>query len=161
MERNEVRKLLHDLNNALNALSGLPLVSQLSDRAWRRVLAAQIREALAVLSAASVAPARLDKVPPKLIPAILSLPDPVFRVLARRMLAMDPEARSSMWDDLQKRRTTEIDYLQGAIIALGEKVRLPTPVARQIMKLIKAAEAASRGSPRLGPIEVMGAARAA
>jgi 2-dehydropantoate 2-reductase len=154
-------KLLLNLNNAINALSGLPLVTQLGDREWRRVLAAQVQEALAVLAAARIEPARLDKVPPKLIPMILQLPDPVFRLLARRMLAIDPEARSSMWDDLQRRRPTEVDYLQGAIIALGEKTGTPTPVAHHITKLIKAAEAAGRGSPGLGPGEVRGAARSA
>src|SRR5215469_7960597 len=35
-------KLLLSLNNGLNALSGLPLLDQLRDRAWRRVLAAQV-----------------------------------------------------------------------------------------------------------------------
>jgi 2-dehydropantoate 2-reductase len=154
-------KLLLNLNNAINALSGLPLAAQLGDRGWRRVLAAQVAEALAVLAAGNIRPARLDKVPPNLIPTILRLPDPVFRVVARRMLAIDPEARSSMWDDLQRRRTTEVDYLQGAIIALGEKTGTPTPVSRHITKLIKAAEAEARGSPGLGPDEVMGATRTA
>jgi 2-dehydropantoate 2-reductase len=30
-------------------------------------------------------------------------------------MKIDPEARSSMWEDLQRRRRTEIDYLQGVI----------------------------------------------
>ena len=45
-------KLLINLNNALNALSGLPLAVQLRDRRWRRVMAAQITEGLAALQAA-------------------------------------------------------------------------------------------------------------
>ncbi len=45
-------KLLLNLNNALNALSGLPLATQLADRRWRLLLAAQMDEALAVLKAA-------------------------------------------------------------------------------------------------------------
>jgi 2-dehydropantoate 2-reductase len=154
-------KLLLNLNNAVNALSGLPLVTQLGDRGWRRVLAAQVAEALAVLAAANIRPARLDKVPPKLIPAILRLPDPVFRLLARRMLAIDAEARSSMWEDLQRRRPTEIDYLQGAIIALGEKTGVATPVARQIARLVKAAEAEGRGSPGLKPEQILAESPAA
>ena len=50
-------KLLFNLNNALNALSGLPLATQLADRRWRRLLAAQIEEALAVLEASGIRPA--------------------------------------------------------------------------------------------------------
>ena len=116
-------KLLLNLNNALNALSGLPLATQLADRRWRLLLAAQIEEALAVLKAAGIAPARIEGVPPRLIPSILRLPDWLFRLVARRMLAIDPAARSSMWEDLAARRPTEIDYLQGAILALADKAR--------------------------------------
>ncbi len=39
-------KLLLNLNNAINALSGQTLLDQLSNRDFRRVLAATIREAL-------------------------------------------------------------------------------------------------------------------
>ncbi|CCV10066.1 2-dehydropantoate 2-reductase (fragment) [Mesorhizobium sp. STM 4661] len=38
-------KLLMNLNNALVALSGLPLATELSDRRWRLILAGQIEEA--------------------------------------------------------------------------------------------------------------------
>ena len=44
-------KLILNLNNALNALSGVPLAAELADRRWRVLLAAQIDEALAVLKA--------------------------------------------------------------------------------------------------------------
>ena len=48
-------KLLLNLNNPLNALSGLPLRTQLLDRGWRRLLADLQRETLAVLDAAGIA----------------------------------------------------------------------------------------------------------
>jgi len=144
-------KLLLNLNNALNALSGAPLAAQLSDRRWRLLLAAQIGEALAVLKAAGIRPARIEGVPPGAIPRILRLPDWLFRRVARRMLAIDPEARSSMWEDLQRRRPTEIGHLQGAILALASKARIAAPVTERIVQLVKDAEAARAGSPRLAP----------
>jgi 2-dehydropantoate 2-reductase len=149
-------KLLFNLNNALNALSGLPLASQLADRRWRRLLAAQIEEALAVLRASCIRPASLEGVPPRLIPYILRLPDAVFRVLARRMLAIDPQARSSMWEDLERRRPTEIDHLQGAIATLAARAGVPVPVNARIVDLVRQAEAAGNGSPHLSPQEVAG-----
>jgi 2-dehydropantoate 2-reductase len=149
-------KLLFNLNNALNALSGLPLASQLADRRWRRLLAAQIDEALAVLRASNIRPASLERVPPRLIPHILRLPDAVFRVLARRMLAIDPQARSSMWEDLERRRPTEIDHLQGAIVALAAKAGVPVPVNARIVRLIRQAETVGNGSPHLTAEEVAG-----
>src|SRR6185436_7855872 len=50
-------KLLLNLNNAINALSGLPLRAQLSQRAWRKLIADQIAEALLATRAAGLAPA--------------------------------------------------------------------------------------------------------
>jgi 2-dehydropantoate 2-reductase len=147
-------KLLLNLNNALNALAGLPLASQLADRRWRMLLAEQITEALAVLRAAGVRLARVEAVPPRAIPFILRLPNPIFRAVAGRMLAIDPAARSSMWEDLERRRATEIDYLQGAILELAVKAGVPVPVTERIARLVKEAEAAGRGSPRLQPEQI-------
>jgi 2-dehydropantoate 2-reductase len=150
-------KLLLNLNNALNALSGVPLATQLADRRWRLILAAQISEALGVLKAAGIRPARIEGVPPGAVPRILRLPNWLFRRVAKRMLAIDPEARSSMWEDLGARRATEIDYLQGAILKLAQKNGARAPVTERIIGLVKQAEAAGAGSPGLRPDQVKGA----
>lgn len=149
-------KLLMNLNNALNALSGLPLRQQLGDRRWRLVLAASQREALALLDTAGIVPARVGKLWPRLLPGLLSLPDPVFRVLAGAMLKIDPEARSSMWEDLEKRRPTEVDHLQGAVVELARSLGRDAPVNRKVLEAAKRAEAAGTGSPRM-TAEALGA----
>ena len=142
-------KLMLNLNNALNALSGLPLAEQIADRRWRLLLARQITEALQVLEAAGIEPARLEGVAPAAIPRILRLPNWLFRRVARRMLTIDPQARSSMWEDLERRRPTEIDYLQGAILALATKTDSAARITKGIVRLVKDAEAARAGSPGL------------
>ncbi len=154
-------KLLLNLNNALNTLSGLPLATQLADRRWRLILARQIGEALGILKAAGIKPPRIEGVAPAMIPRILRLPDWLFRRVAARMLAVDPEARSSMWEDLTRSRPTEIDYLQGAVLALAETHRIPAPVTQGIVRLVKQAEAAKAGSPGLTPEQVQSAIPAA
>jgi len=147
-------KLVLNLNNALNALAGIPLAEELADRRWRVLLATQIDEALAVLRAAGVRPAGVEGVPPRAIPLILRLPDWLFRLVARRMLAIDPAARTSMWEDLLRGRTTEIDYLQGAVLALADKTGVAAPMTQRIAHLIRKAETARAGSPGLEPSEV-------
>ncbi|PBC08372.1 2-dehydropantoate 2-reductase [Mesorhizobium sp. WSM3859] len=144
-------KLLMNLNNALVALSDLPLARQLADRSWRVILAAQIDEALAAMRAAGIAPARISGLPPALLPKVLRLPDWLFGLLARRMLAIDPEARSSMWDDLKRGRQTEIDELQGAVIRLARQAGIPTPMNERVAALVRQAETEKRGPPGLGP----------
>ncbi|MFC0624977.1 2-dehydropantoate 2-reductase [Kribbella deserti] len=133
-------KLLLNLNNPINALSDLPLRDELSQRGYRLCLAAAQSEALVVLKAAGIEPAQLTAVPARLMPRILRLPDWLFRRLAGRMLAIDPLARSSMWEDLQAGRPTEIDYLNGEITTLGASLGIPTPINTRITTLIHQSE---------------------
>jgi 2-dehydropantoate 2-reductase len=147
-------KLVLNLNNALNALSGLPLATQLADRRWRLLLAAQASEALRVMKAAGIRAARVEGVHPRMVPPILRLPDPVFRLVAGRMLAIDPQARSSMWEDLERRRPTEIGHLQGVILEHAAKTNTPAPLTQRIVALVKQAESAGKGSPALSPDQI-------
>jgi 2-dehydropantoate 2-reductase len=73
------------------------------------------------------------------------------------MLAIDPEARSSMWEDLRRGRPTEIDYLQGAVLTLARKRNVRAPVTEGVVRLVKEAERAKAGSPGLTPELIQGA----
>ncbi|MBA3462182.1 MAG: 2-dehydropantoate 2-reductase [Deltaproteobacteria bacterium] len=137
-------KLVMNLNNAINALAGVPLKTELAERDYRRVLAAAMREAMAACAKAKQPLARLAPIPPGWVPRVLELPDGLFNVIARRMLAVDPHARSSMWDDLEAKRPTEVDYLQGEVLALAERVGTPAPVNAALLRLVRAAEAGGR-----------------
>lgn len=147
-------KLLMNLNNALVALSGLPLATELADRRWRSILAGQIDEALAAMKACRIEPARIAGLRPALLPKVLKLPDWLFKLLARRMLAIDPRARSSMWDDLQRGRPTEVDELQGAILRLAQGAGTPAPLIARIAALVHEAEARGHGPPGLMPEQI-------
>jgi len=147
-------KLLLNLNNALNALADLPLRQQLAQRAWRRLFADQIAEGLAAMRAEGIRPVSSTPIPPGWMPALLRLPDVVFAVLLGGSMKIDPEARSSMWEDLQRGRATEIDYLQGVITAIAGRHGLKAPLSQRIVTLIKSAEAAGKGSPGLTPEQI-------
>ena len=138
-------KLLLNLNNPVNALSGVPLKAQLSDRAYRRCLALLIDEALRALGAAGIAPAQIGKVAPARMPRLMRLPNWLFKRIAAAALRIDPEARSSMWEDLRAGRRTEIDYLNGAVVALAEKAGLDAPANRRIVALVREAEQGRAG----------------
>jgi 2-dehydropantoate 2-reductase len=147
-------KLLLNLNNALNALADLPLRRQLAQRAWRQLFADQIAEGLAAIKAEGIRPVSSTPIPPSWMPALLRLPDAVFAVLLASSMKIDPEARSSMWEDLQRGRPTEIDYLQGVITAIAGRHGLKAPLSHRIVTLIKSAEAAGKGSPGLTPEQI-------
>ncbi len=49
--------------------------------------------------------------------------------------------RSSMGQDVDRRKRTEIDAINGAIVAFGEQAQIPTPVNRTLTQLVKILEA--------------------
>ena len=147
-------KLLLNLGNALNALSGLTLHQQLLNRDWRRLIADQMTEALTVLKAARIPVKSATPLPAWMGPYILRLPTPLFSKIAAQMLTIDPSARTSMAYDLMVNRPTEIDSLQGAIIALGQIHGIATPICTRVVRAIRAAETATHGLPNLRPADL-------
>ncbi len=133
-------KLLLNLNNAVNALSDLPLKQELSQHAYRKCLAMLMGETLQVLKKAKITPAKVSKLSPTLLPWVLSLPDFIFKRLASSMLKIDEQARSSMWEDLQHMRTTEVNELNGAVVKLAEQVGIHAPMNARMVQLIQDAE---------------------
>jgi 2-dehydropantoate 2-reductase len=131
-------KLLLNLNNPINALSNLPLKSQLEDRNYRRVLAELQIEALKFLSLSGIEPAKVGKVAPRLLPKLLCIPNWLFVRIAGSMLKMDAKARSSMWVDLHAGRPTEIDDLCGAVVRLANKLGTVAPKNARVVELVKA-----------------------
>ena len=130
-------KLLLNLNNPVNALSGLPLREQLLQRGYRRVLAALQEEALDLLDAAHRPVAQLTPLPPRRLLTLLRLPTPLFRLAAARMLRVDIHARSSMADDLSQGRTTEIDALCGEIVRLARTIGRSAPLNQRMLHLVQ------------------------
>lgn len=129
-------KLLLNLNNPVNALSELPLREELLSRGYRKAFAALHSEALQVLQAARIEPAKLTPLPPAWLPAVLRLPTPLFRLLAARMLRIDTKARSSMADDLAYGRPTEVDALCGEVVRMARGLGMDAPVNARMAKLV-------------------------
>jgi 2-dehydropantoate 2-reductase len=150
-------KLLVNLNNALNALADLPLRRQLAQRSWRKLFADQMAEGLAAIRAEGIKPVSSTPIPVGWMPPLLRLPDTIFEAMLGRTMKIDPEARSSMWEDLKHGRHTEIDYLQGVITEIAGRRGLDTPLSRRIVELIRQAEREGRGSPGLTPEQIRAA----
>ena len=130
-------KLLLNLNNPVNALSDLPLRQELLNRDYRRVFAALQSEALVVMARAGIRPAKVTAVAPAALPYVLRLPNWLFTRLARRMLQIDATARSSMWDDLEAGRATEIDALCGAVVRLAAQQGMAAPLNARMCELLR------------------------
>jgi len=148
-------KLLINLNNAVNALSGKTLKDELRHRDYRRVFAAAMREGLELLKRAQIEPATVGPISPQVLPRIVDSPDWLFNSVFLKRWKIDGKARSSMADDLAAKRKTEVDYLNGELVTLAERLQRDAPVNRAIVELVHKAEA---GAPPLAPTALRKAA---
>lgn len=147
-------KLLLNLNNGLNVISGKPLRQQFQDRGYRLVLAMAMEELLATLDAARIRVIGATRTNPRLIPKVLRLPTWLFRIVARQQLKMDETARSSSWDDLKAGREPETQFLNGAVCLLAESHGRTAPVNALICQLVDKAFAAG-ASPEMPGDELL------
>jgi len=132
-------KLIANLNNATHTITGYWLERGLADPQMRRLLIAVREEGMRVLDAAAIA-----YEPPADEPSPLRITEWTNRI--RQTQKNDPEAatlpeelrtHASMYQDLVLgRRTHEAEFLNGEIVALGEKLGLSTPYNSTLLEII-------------------------
>lgn len=75
----------------------------------------------------------------------ISLKDPAA-AWAKAMEGLSPRHKSSMLKDLEQGKRTEIDVINGAVVYLGKKYGVATPVNRTLVSCIKAIEWRNHGN---------------
>jgi 2-dehydropantoate 2-reductase len=110
--------------NPIGALTGLTHGRVCEDAALRRLVSALVAEGKAVAAAQGI---ELDADPEELID-----------YAARPDVAYDHKA--SMLQDVEARRATEIDYLNGGIARYGREHGVPTPLNDAVTALVKGLE---------------------
>jgi 2-dehydropantoate 2-reductase len=110
--------------NPIGALTGLTHGRVCEDSELRRLVSGLVDEGKGVAAAQGI---ELDADPEELIDHA-----------ARPDVAYDHKA--SMLQDVETRRPTEIDYLNGGIVRFGEEHGVPTPLNRAIWSLVKGLE---------------------
>jgi 2-dehydropantoate 2-reductase len=109
--------------NALSALTGLRNGQLLEVPELRRLMRLAVEEGMRVAEADGVDLGPIDHVAH------------VYEVAEAT-----GANRSSMLQDVDRRRRTEIDALNGAVVGLGEKLGVETPVNRALTALVKGLE---------------------
>ena len=120
------RKLIFNAaTNPIGSLTGLTHGRVVEDAGLRRLVSQLVDEGRAVAAAQAI---ELDADPEELIDHA-----------ARPDVAYDHKA--SMLQDVEARRPTEIDYLNGGIARFGREQSVPTPMNDAVTALIKGLEA--------------------
>ena len=147
-------KLLVNLSNALNTLFGGPLKEGLMQRDYRKALAMVIEEGLGVVQGANIEPADFGKASHRKMIKVLRLPNSIYKIIMNKIVKIDAAARSSMLDDLEIGRVSEIDYLQGEIVRLADKTGQSAPYNKIIYDMV--GDAFAKGeSPKFTGREIL------
>ena len=140
-------KLVVNQLNAAPALTGLSAQEALANGALRSAIAGAMRETVRAGRAAGARFGGVPGVTGGTLRALDLLPIGVSgRLLAARMVSRmgDVPNPGSTLQSIRRGRPTEIDHLSGAVVAEGERVRVPTPVNRRIVALVHEVEASGR-----------------
>jgi 2-dehydropantoate 2-reductase len=119
------RKVIFNAStNPIGALTGLTHGRVCEDRALRALVTGLVDEGKAVAAAQGI---ELDADPEDLIDHA-ARPDVAYG------------HKASMLQDVEARRPTEIDFLNGGIVRFGDEHGVPTPLNRAIWALVKGLE---------------------
>lgn len=155
-------KLLINLINSVNALAGMPVAQMLRQRAYRAVFAAAMYEGLCVLKASGITAATI-RLPPALTVRLLLLPDWLYGLVSGLAAKIDETTKSSMLQDLEGGRPTEIMFLNGEVLRLANLLEnsqslsfsaaaVRCPVNAKLVDLIQRAESANAADMRVGGV---------
>ena len=147
-------KMIVNLNNGLNTLTGGPLKSGLLQRDYRRALAICVQEALQIAEANEVEVGHFNGRSPNTLLKTLTLPNFAYRFVMQAIVKIDAKARSSMLDDLEAGRSPEVEFLQGEIVKRAQTAGLSAPHNAAILKAVKKAFADGY-SPALKGSEIL------
>jgi 2-dehydropantoate 2-reductase len=134
--------VVNSLANSLQALTGKSLKECAADPAIISFGLAQLKESFGVVRAAKIPLINMADAPVKLFSQLLRTPDFMGKYILRKNLARgeDKMTITSTLQSIMRKQPTEIDYLNGEFVRLGEKINFPTPVNRAIVDHIKQIE---------------------
>ena len=122
-------KLMANVNNAIMTITGLPIGKALRHPGLARLAIATIREGVKTAEAGGFP--LDDSRRARLFRTMAALPKPIANFVFTRNLAGDfpPDSQfgPSTLQSLRRGSSSELDYLNGEIVQLGEKIGRPTP----------------------------------
>lgn len=135
-------KLFLNLNNCLAAITGKSMqetfaeieTSELSIRLWR--------EALMVVDKAGIRLESLPDFPVDRLRGLTAMPiAEAGKIYSQIMTGLSREPLyGSILQSIKRGRPSEIDYLNGEIVRLGEGLTVPTPLNRRMVELVHRVE---------------------
>ncbi len=135
-------KLIVNHVNGLSAATGLSVQEVIGDRQLRAIMTETMREAVRVAKASGIDFAALQGLSPRLLALLDRLPaafGQLLPLLMRRRMGSRANPGSTL-QSIRRGQSTEIDYLNGAVVQRGAALGVPTPVSAELVELVHEVE---------------------
>lgn len=145
-ENAEWTKLVVNQVNALPAITGLSVQETIADAGLRRILVRSIRETVGIARAKGIRFEPLQGLSDGLLRVVSLVPEAIAealpRLMARRMGAV-PNPGSTL-QSVRRGRPTEIDRLNGAVVAAAVEVGRTAPINAALTEMVHEVERTGR-----------------
>ena len=135
-------KLLLNLNNAIPAVTGLPMQDAYTYPQARLLSIELLKEGVRVLRSAGIRPAPVPGIPLSAMRLMVNMPRPLASLILKRQIRASGSipVYGSTLQSIKRGKKTEIDYLNGEIVRLGERTGVETPYNSLIVDLVHRVE---------------------
>jgi len=145
-EAHWTKLLQNNLGNGLEAITGLPVTESMRYADVRKIGLMSVKESYRIIKKAGFHPGPL----PGLMAPVLLLaraPLPVGVWMLSKAGGSAKTVIGSTVQSLRRGRPTEIDYLNGEIVRLGQQLGIKTPFNSRIVELVEEVERSGRFHP--------------
>ena len=130
------------MNNALPAITGLPIQEGNQYPGIRRLNIDLMKEGLEILKLAGIRTAPVPGIPLSLMKIMVKMPLKISSFIVKRKTKSLGKVAvlGSTLQSIKRGKSTEIDYLNGEIVNIGKERGIPTPVNSAVVDLIHQVE---------------------
>ncbi len=135
-------KLIMNLNNAVMAVTGLPMQECSQYSQIRKLNINLMKEGFKVIKRSGIKVVPVPGIPLSLMKTMTWIPLPVSSFVFKSKIKSYGKlpVLGSTLQSIKRGKNTEIDYLNGEIVKLGKKNGIPTPVNSLIVELVHQTE---------------------
>ncbi|MDB5216691.1 MAG: 2-dehydropantoate 2-reductase, partial [Myxococcaceae bacterium] len=122
----------------LGAIASRTMRAYITTPEGRELFTRTYDEALSVALASGAHPERMlvDPIPPGW--SGRSVPGPAYDAWLGQVLDGYGDVKPSMLQDFERGRTTEVDFINGYVVSLGQKLGIATPLNAAIVEMVGA-----------------------
>lgn len=135
-------KLFLNLNNCLPALIGKSMQETFSDLEVCKLSICLLQEALTVIDKAGIKLKSLPDFPVERLRALTNMPlEEASEIFSKIMTNLSKAPLyGSILQSIKRGRPSEIDYINGEIVSLGEKIGIPIPLNKKVVEMVHEVE---------------------